>query len=353
MFDADFLDHVWYHNTIRVWLIGLAVLAGTIFVLVVARRLAISRLEKIAARTKTEFDDLLVELLRRTKGWAIVIAAFVGAAIVLTLPVKAERGIHVLSVLALLLQGAIWGNGIIGFFTQRHLARSAADGHSATTITALGYAGRFVLGALLLLLALDNLGINITALVAGLGITGIAVALAVQNILGDLFGALSIVLDKPFVVGDTIAVDNFVGTVEHIGLKSTRLRSVTGEQLIMSNADLLRSRVRNYRRMFERRVDLLFGVTYDTPADTIAAIPALLREIVSAQKNVRFDRAHFKRFGDSALEFEAVYFVTVADYNVMMDTQQAVNLDLLRRFEAMAVRFAFPTRTVHTRVVER
>ena len=348
MLDADFLDKVYYHNTLRAWLVALATFAAVFLFLRVGRRMLVGRLERLAARTRTQFDDALVDLLKATRQWAMLVAALVVAVdVALTLRRQPENALHLVAVFTLLLQAASWGNALIGFFVKRQISKSAADGSSTTTIAALGYAGRFVLGIVLLLLALSNLGIDITALVAGLGITGIAIALAVQNILGDLFGALSIVLDKPFVIGDSITVDQLSGTVEHIGLKTTRLRATGGEQLIISNADLLRSRVRNMKRMYERRVELSFGIAYDTPPDLVARIPEIAREVVSAQPRTRFERSHFKRFGESSLDFETIYWLTVPDYTVFMDTQQAVNLELMRRFAALGVGFAFPSRTVY------
>ncbi|HPK54642.1 MAG TPA: mechanosensitive ion channel family protein, partial [Smithellaceae bacterium] len=196
------------------------------------------------------------------------------------------------------------------------------------------------------LLVLDNLGVNITGLVAGLGIGGIAVALAVQNILGDLLASLSIVLDKPFVIGDSIVVDSFSGTVEHIGLKTTRIRSISGEQLVFSNNDLLKSRIQNYKRMQERRVVFGFGVTYQTPLEKLPLINRIIREIIAAQPNSRFERVHFKEYGDSALNYEVVYFVMTPEYGIFMDVQETINLEIFRRFQEEGIEFAYPTRTV-------
>jgi small-conductance mechanosensitive channel len=221
------------------------------------------------------------------------------------------------------------------------------DPAGATTLTALTVLARIGLWAALLLLALDNVGIDITTLVAGLGIGGVAIALATQNILGDLFASLSIVLDKPFVVGDFIIVGDLLGTVEHVGLKTTRVRSLSGEQLVFSNADLLGSRIRNYKRMVERRIVFSLGVTYQTSEEQLASIPGMLRGIIAAEPGVRFDRAHFKEYGDSALTFEVVYFVLDPDYNVYMDTQERINFAIFRRFAGDGIDFAYPTRTVH------
>ncbi|MDP7260201.1 MAG: mechanosensitive ion channel family protein, partial [Anaerolineales bacterium] len=201
--------------------------------------------------------------------------------------------------------------------------------------------------SIILLLALDNLGIEISGLLTGLGIGGIAVALAVQNILSDLLAYVSIMLDRPFTVGDFIVVDDRMGTVERIGLKTTRMRSLSGELLIFANHDLLGSRLSNFQDREDRRVVFTIGVTYDTPAAKLASIPEIMREVVSAQQQVRFDRSHFHSFGDFSLQFETVYYVNSADYGVYMDVQQNINLELVRRFERADIEFAFPTQTVH------
>jgi len=182
---------------------------------------------------------------------------------------------------------------------------------------------------------------------ASLGIGGIAVALAMQNILGDLFASLSIAIDKPFVIGDFIVLGEEMGTVEQVGLKTTRIRSLGGEQIILSNNDLLQSRIRNYKRLQERRAVFAIGVTYDTPADKLERIPELIRQAIEAQADARFDRAHFKSFGASSLDFEAVFYVLKPDYNVFMNVQQAINLQLVRSFAGQGIEFAFPTQTLH------
>jgi small-conductance mechanosensitive channel len=203
-----------------------------------------------------------------------------------------------------------------------------------------------VLWALLTLVALGNLGVDITALVAGLGVGGVAVALATQNILGDVFASVSILLDKPFVPGDFVIIDDYMGTVENIGIKTTRIRSLGGEQIVFSNADLLRSRLRNYKRMAERRVVFRLGVVYQTTPETLKHVPDILREIVEAQDGTRFDRSHFVSYGDFALVFETVYYVVSPDYNRYMDINQAINLEIARRFADTGIEFAYPTQTL-------
>ncbi|GAG20556.1 unnamed protein product [marine sediment metagenome] len=212
-------------------------------------------------------------------------------------------------------------------------------------MAALGFVAKMAIWSIVALLALDYYT-DVTALIAGLGIGGIAIALAIQNILSDLFASVSIIVDKPFVIGDFIIVGELMGTVEKIGLKTTHVRSLTGEQIIFSNSDLLSSRVRNYKRMYERRIAFSVGVTYQTPIESVAEIPGLLEEIVSSQANARFDRSHFKTLGDFALHFETVYYVLVPDYAVYMDVQQAINLSIMQAFAERNIEFAYPTQTL-------
>jgi len=343
----NLLDRVWYGASLKQWLVATAVLAAAYLILALLQRIVARRLEVLAARTETDWDDLAVEIVRRTRPYFLAAIAIYAATRILPPPPGATRILGAAAVIVVLLQAGVWGNGIIGFGAEHYIRRrSGADSGTRTTIRAVGYAGRFVLWGLLVVTALQNFGINVTALVTGLGVGGIAVALAVQNILGDLFAALSIVVDKPFVVGDFIVVDSVKGTVEHVGLKTTRLRSLGGEQIILGNADLLRSRVSNYRRMQERRVVFHLDVTYDTAPDRVQRIPAIVREVVSTQNPTRFDRCHFLAWMESALRIETVYFVLDADYNRFADIQHAINIELLRRFAAEKIEFAYPSRTV-------
>ena len=345
-----FLEWQFYHNSVQAWLIAGAVFVVVGAVLFTARTLLARRLARVAAKTATAADDAIVDLLRRTRYFFIITAAVAGATLFLELPTRALAVGRVLGTIALFLQMAIWGNGLITFWFRNYAERKAdTDLSSRTTIAAFSFVARTILWIMLALLALSRLGYDITTLITGLGVGGIAIALAVQNVLGDLFAALAIVLDKPFIVGDTISVDAMTGTVENIGLKTTRIRSVNGEQLIFSNADLLKSRIRNFKRMQERRVVATLGVAYDTPPDTVARIPQMLREAVEAQEQVRFDRSHFMSYGESALMFETVYFVLTSDYLTFANANQAVNLAVLRRFAAEKVEFAFPTRTIVVR----
>ncbi len=346
-FVDGWLQHTWHGATVTQWLLAAVVFGGAYVLLALLRRLMLRRLGGLAARTTTQIDDLAVEIVRRTRPYFLLLIAAHSAARVVAPAEGFASVFRAASVIVVLIQAGVWGNGLIGFGAEHYARQRATDDVGMrATIQALGYGLRFVLWALLVVTALQNFGINVSALVTGLGIGGVAIALAVQNILGDLFAALAIVLDKPFVVGDFIVVDNVMGTVEHVGLKTTRLRSLGGEQIVVANSDLLKSRIRNYKRMEQRRIVFTLDVTYDTSPDHVARIPQIVREVVEAQSNVRFDRCHFLTFTDSSLRVETVYFILDADYNVYADTQHAINLEIMRRFAAEGIEFAFPSRTV-------
>lgn len=337
-----------YGNTLQAWLTAALVVLAALVGMHFAKGIIVRRLAALARKTKSDVDDLLASTLAQTKFWFLLALSLYLALPLLHLPGEITRVINKIIIALAFLQAALWGNAVVSFFVARNLkAKMGDDEVGVATVYALGFVGRLVLWAVILLVVLDNLGVDITALVAGLGIGGIAVALALQNVLGDLFGSLSILLDKPFVIGDFIIVDNYMGTVEHIGLKSTRIRSLSGEQLVFSNSDLLKSRIRNYKRMYERRVVFSLGVTYATPYEKLERIPALIREIIEDQPQVRFDRAHFKEYGAFSLNFEIVYYVLNPDYNLYMDTQQAINLAIFRRFKEEGIDFAYPTQTLY------
>jgi small-conductance mechanosensitive channel len=229
---------------------------------------------------------------------------------------------------------------------SRRARSTAIDSVLAGSMDVILFSAGLVVWAMVLLLALDNLGVQIKPLLAGLGIGGIAIALAVQTVLSDLLASISIALDKPFGVGDFLTLGDYQGTVEHIGVKSTQLRSISGEQIIIANADIVKTRVRNFGRMSERRTVFQFGVNYDTSPDALAAIPGEVQKIVEAQPNTRFDRCHFLAYGDTALQFELVYFLTKPEFAVYANAQQAINLALMRRLHEMDVQLAAPTRAV-------
>jgi small-conductance mechanosensitive channel len=339
------LSNVFYGNDIKTWLTALGIAVGLMILLRLVEQVLIVRVQRLTRKTDTVIDDAVVGSLRKTKlTYLFVVAAFLGS-LVLTLPERLRSIAWQVLVVATLLQAGIWVSSGLQIWLENYRA-SEEDGANRTTMNALSFLVRVALWTTVLLLILDNLGVDVTALVTGLGIGGVAVALAVQNVLSDLFASLSIVLDKPFVNGDFIVVGDLAGSVEHVGIKTTRIRSISGEQLVFSNSDLLTSRIRNFGRMNERRVVFSIGVTYQTSADKLERIPSIIQDVVKAQERVRFDRSHFASYGDSALNFETVYFVESADYAQHMDILQAVNLAIFRRFEDEGIEFAYPTQTL-------
>jgi len=333
-----------FENSLSAWLIAATVAVAAVILLLTLRRLARRYHERLQ---NTELLEIPARVLGRTTFlFFVVVAIFIGLKTLTTGP-KSQEFVNSAITIALFWQAGIWVAAAASAWLDRKRRRSLASDKAAIgSLGIISFLVNVVIWALVLLLTLDNLGVNITALVAGLGIGGIAVALALQNVLGDLFAALSITLDQPFVVGDFLSIGELLGSVEYIGIKSTRLRSLSGEQITISNSDLLGSRVRNYGRMSERRVVFGTGVTYDTPVEKLEELPRILRDVVKSQRDTRFDRAHFAKHGDSALEFETVYFVLSADFNRYMEIQQAINLELHRRLAALGIEFAYPTRRV-------
>ena len=342
------LDRPWFGNTLGDWAFAAGVFLVSFLAMLIVRRLVVGRLGAVARRTTSDLDDIAVAVVKRTSAYFLFALAIGAASHWLSIQPPYDKYIARLIKLVVLLQVGVWGGAAIRAFIRRYIdrRRSEADLGAVTTMNALGYAGTAALWLFLIVMGLGVFDFQIGTLLAGLGVGGVAVALAVQNILGDLFAALAIVLDKPFLVGDFIVVDQVMGSVEHIGLKTTRLRSLSGEQIICSNADLMKSRIRNFKRMYERRVVFTTDVTYDTPPEVVERIPTIIREIVSAQQPIRFDRSHFSAYTDSALRLETVYYVLDPDYNKYMDIQQRIYLELLRRFNADGIQFAFPTRTI-------
>ena len=342
-----FLGKIFFGNTLQTWLIGLGVIFATFLTLILIQKIMLRRLSVLSKRTETQLYDLLLEVLSTTKYYFLFFVSIYIGSNFFILQQNIFQVWDKIFFTVVVIQIAFWlGRGINFVISVNVKKRMVDDAATTTTISVLGFVSKLLLWSIVLLLVLDNLGINITSLVAGLGIGGIAVALAVQNILGDLFASLSIVIDKPFVIGDFIVVDQLKGTVEHIGLKTTRLRSLGGEQLIFSNNDLLKSRIQNFKRMVERRIVFGFGVTYQTLPEKLPLINDIVREIIEKQENVRFERVHFKEYGESALNFEVVYFVKNQDYNLYMDIQQAINLEMFSRFRQEVIEFAYPTRTL-------
>jgi small-conductance mechanosensitive channel len=335
-------------NLLLTWVSSIGVFTLVWIALLLARRLLTRRLHALAEGSPLVSLRVAERTVRQTQGWFLFLAALFAASRPWVVSPAIGTIIDEFIMAAVLVQSGLWAAAAVATFLEIRREEELDDNPSAVaTMDVLAFVARVSIWSVIALVLLDNVGVDVTALIAGLGVGGIAVALAAQNILGDLFASLSIVLDKPFVVGDFLIVDDHLGSVEKVGIKTTRVRSLSGEQLVFSNNDLLNSRIRNYGRMMERRVVFSLGVTYQTPPDKLKKIPFIIREAIEAQEQVRFDRAHFQKYGDFALIFEVVYYVLLADYNRYMDVQQAINLAVFERFADEEIEFAYPTQTLH------
>ena len=343
----DFLHMTFAGNEIKAWLSAVGWIAGAVLLMKILLPLVIRRISKWAATTTVHWDDALVQALRAVRWFLVALVVLHPASNELELRAAAERWISGIATVAFFLQLALCASAFIGSWIFKVRQDSLEKDPSTTSaLSILSFIARTVVWAILLLLMLNNLGFDVNALIAGLGIGGIAIGLALQNILSDLFASLSIVLDKPFQVGDFVVVDDFSGTIENIGLKTTRLRSLSGEVLVFSNGDLTKSRLRNYKLMKERRIPFTFGLTFDATPEQIEQVPIAIKKVIEAQKQARFDRAHFTGFGGSSLDFEVVYWMHTADYTAYRDVQQAINLGMMRAFATLGVEFSFPVRTL-------
>lgn len=329
------------------WMIVIGGALAATALLKICFHLLFGRMRTMSVRTGSHWDDIVLAGLTGTKAWVIFVWIVYWLLPLLKVHESVHKAGHVVVVLASGIQVCIWGMRAIDQWRTSFLEKRT--GKDRSSVAAIGLLGTFLqlsLIATVILLGLSNLGVNIGALIAGLGIGGIAVALAAQNVLGDLLASLSIVLDKPFEVGDAISVGGLTGVVENIGLKTTRVRALTGEQLIFSNKDLLESRIQNFKRMWQRRVVLKIGVTYSTPEAKLAQIPGWIKDFIEADKELSFDRAHLMNFGASSLDFEVVYMVKSDDYGLYMDRQQVLLLAIFNKFNAEKVEFAYPTQSI-------
>lgn len=336
----NFWNTIILNNTIRDWAIAFSIILVSLVLLRFFQSIIIRKIKSISERTTTTIDDFIIQAVQSSGMPLLYVLAFYIGLKYIRMPAKASQVIYIalLLVITFFLLRII--TSFIGFIFKQALAgkeKNRQREKQAKGILLIVQTIFWVLGFLFLI---DNLGYDITTLVAGLGIGGIAIALAAQTILGDLFSYLVIFFDKPFEIGDFIIVQDKMGTVEHIGIKTTRIRTLAGEQLVCSNTDLTNSRVHNYKRMEERRVAFSFGLVYHTPVAKLKIIPQLVRKIIEGMEYARFDRAHFLTFGKLSLDFEVVYYVTKPDANLYMDIQQKINLEIFELFEKEEIEFA-------------
>jgi small-conductance mechanosensitive channel len=343
----------------RDWLIAIIIFLAAFAALKILKIFLLSRLKKLSEKTSTDIDDTLISILDGVSGPFYLVAAIYLAGLWAPLPELISRLLFVVFLVFLAYEVVRALQKVTDYVVCRYLdSHAGEDGEEVgcdkneSVIKAATSIIKALLWILAALVVMGNLGINVTSLVAGIGIGGIAIALALQNILSDVFSSFSIYADKPFEVGDFIVIGTDKGVVEHIGIKSTRIRTPQGEQLIVSNKELTSARIQNFQKMEKRRVVMAIGVTYGTSEEKLANIPAMIKRIIDDEDKAEYDRCHFFNFGDSSLDYEIVFYVDSADYGVHMDVRQRINLAIYRSFVAEGIEFAFPSQTVYLEKTE-
>lgn len=349
----DWFQHgEWLGNTALAWVIAaLGALAGYA-ILHTAAALLGARLRKLAERTHRSGLATAADVVNATRGWLLLLIAIAVALDFLHFgrtaedSVSVQGSLHLLTYALIGIQVAFWASALLVSWLDRSARRENGEPANPVMLGVLTWAAQFVVWVTLVLALLAEGGVNITAFVASLGVGGVAVALALQNVLGDLFASMAIALDKPFAVGDTLELETYIGRVERIGIKTTRLRSVSGEQIILSNADIVKSRVRNYGANEERRALLTLNVDPDTPVEQLREVPAIVERLVGAEPHARFERCHLKTFGDWALQFELSFFTRDPVARPLIDLQQSVHLGLLAELRTRGIKLAVPAQRV-------
>ena len=343
----EIMQRTIFQNRILDYLIFILIFLSGAVAIRIFKSIILRRLKVWAERTATKIDDLLIELIKSTLVPLLYYGVFYLGTRFLILHPTINKAIEIVGLVLLTVFGVKFLLALVNYFLELYLLQGRKDEAKERSLKGMLVIAKVVVWGLALVLLLDNLGFKISTVIAGLGIGGVAIALAAQAILGDLFSYFSILFDRPFEIGDFIIIDNYLGSIEHIGIKTTRIRSLGGEQLIFSNTDLTNSRVRNYKRMDRRRVVFKLGVVYPTPVKRLKEIPQVIKDVINSVKDTAFDRAHFFEYGDFNLVFEVVYYVLDRDYNKYMDIQQEINFKIKEAFEKRKIEFAYPTQTVY------
>jgi small-conductance mechanosensitive channel len=344
----DFLTWEFGGNKLADYLIAIIILFCSIILIKVLRRSAFSNLRKWAAKSENIYDDAIITILEKNLIPIAYIASIYLGISNLSLHPILKRTVEVMVVVISTILAIRLISAAIEYVIKIYWLNYQRDNvNLEQSIDALMPAVRIVIWVIGIIFLLDNLGFDISAVVTSLGIGGVAIALASQGVLQDLFSYFSILLDRPFELGDFIVVGDYLGTVEYVGIKTTRLKSVIGEQIIMGNSDLVSSRIRNFKKMRERRVVFKFGVVYQTTTEQLAQIPDWMREIIDQTESATCDRSHFTGYGEYSLNFEVVYLIDTNDYTIYLNAQQAINLAVKQKFADQGIEFAYPTQVTY------
>jgi len=345
----DFFQQIYFQNRVLDYMVASGIFLAIVLLISILKRFVIKILNSFASKSSTKIDDQFVEAFQnkiRPFLNLLYFGAFYLGFSQLNIPSALEKIVNIAIIAMLIFFGVRFALSIFSYFLENYWIKKEKNATRITAIRGIETFLRILIWAIAFIVLLDNLGIQVSALIAGLGIGGIAVALAAQNILGDLFSYFIIFFDHPFEIGDFIIIDSFMGSIESIGIKTTRVRSLGGEEIIFSNTDLVNSRLRNYKRMRKRRILFKFGVIYKTNLEQLKEIPVIVTEIINQVNGTTFDRVHFAAFGDFSLDYEVVYYVNTRDYNRYMDIQQEINFRMKEEFEKKGIEFAYPTQTL-------
>jgi len=342
----DILYQSYFGNSLLDYIISLSIFLLSIIFILIFKKILLNRLVTWAEKTETTIDDFLISSIKRKALPLIYYGAFYLSMKNLSLNPALTKSINVLGLALLTILGATFFTSLVLYFLENYWQQKEKGNDKTYALKVITKVVQLIVWGLAIILFLDNLGIEINALIAGLGIGGIAIAFAAQAILQDIFSYFSIFFDHPFEIGDFIIIDDYMGTVENIGLKTTRLKSINGEQLIFANTDLTNSRVRNYKRMQARRVLFTIGVTYETSLEHLKEIPGIIQNIIRSIPETTFDRSHFLSYGDFSLNYETVYYIQGNDYNKYVDIHQEINFRIKEEFDKRGIEFAYPTQTL-------
>lgn len=340
----EFLNLKYFGNTILDYLFFLLSLAVCAVLIHFTGRWVVKAVAAKSEKSGAPYGELVVSAVRRYLLPIAYFAAFTLCSRILTLSGGLKTAVTTITTLFAVTLGAVFLSSMAAYFVER--LQRGRDESASLAVKWLGTMAKMLIWVLALILFLDNIGVKITSLVTGLGIGGVAIAFAAQSALSDLFCFFTIFFDKPYEIGDFIIAGEQMGTVEHIGVKTTRLRALSGEQLVCSNSDLTGSRIRNYKSLQQRRVVFTLALAYETPVETLRKIPGVIKEIVEGEQDTQFGRAHFASYGAYSLNFEVVYFVLHSDYDKYMDVNEQINLKIKEAFERICARFAYPTQTL-------
>jgi small-conductance mechanosensitive channel len=346
MFMEDVLKHSYWGNTVGDYLISAAFIVIGFLVLRGIKNFVLTRLKKLVSKTESNLDDIALQVVEKFGIPILRVLVIYWAIELLVLRPKVEKWLNIAYGVVTLYFVVSFLLALVRRLLEAQVMKLENGETKLKQIGGIMVVLKILVWSIGLLALFSNLGYDVTTVLTGLGIGGIAIALAAQNILGDLFNYFVIFFDRPFEVGDFITVDDKKGTVEYIGIKTTRIRSITGEQLIISNSNLTSSRIHNFKRLESRRVVFSIGVVYGLPLEKLKMIPGIIKQIVEKSELVRFDRVHFNRYGDFSLDYEVVFFVDTPDYNTYMDILQQINFGIYEKFESEKIDFAFPTQTL-------